>query len=71
MAALEKSAKARSLAHAAGEGNDLFGFASPEGSSLKDDVLELKVAMMKDQFEAAKLELRASRKVLQPCTLRH
>ena len=60
------------------EGNDLFGFASSEGisprSSLsgaaganlraRNDVLERKVDIMREQLEETKLELSAARKVL-------
>ena len=84
----QKSAEARSPGqdqdeHAAGEGNDLFGFASPEQISprsshsgaedanlrAKNDVLKRKVDIMREQLEETKLELSTARNVLQPCAL--
>ena len=78
-----KSAEARCLrqdqnARAASKGNDLSGFASPEGFSprsshsgaedanlrAKNDGLERKVNLMREQLEETKLELNTTRKVL-------
>ena len=84
----QESAEARCLcqdqdACVAGEGNNLFGFASPDRISprsspsgaedaklrARNDVLERKVDIMREQLEETKLELSAARKVLQPFTL--